>query len=399
MIQRSDFCRRTAAVYARACARVKWIIALVLANVAGCATANLNDPTTHAQAPVGMWYSVEQAAAAPIGLKATIDRDFANLANMGVDLVLAEHFDPRDVELLLAAATAHQLHLVFADPVAVRYVRTGWRQAGWFALPSLIPAHPAVTARYIGCIVDSVTLKRALSVADAARDRADKLALAVEAEAAMIAQIPPGKFEVLIQRRQSDEPAVGGGSVEPGVDRRLATVACVRGRRDNQADLRTWLAEYHEALAEGITDGVVFDRYRSVPGSVRGVVLSSEALAPERIAILRRIADRVHRWGDTLAGLRFHARTTLALRDVELDVVVLAGARRQCLLIINPSTKLFARGELTLDASLARGPFDRAVQVAKAEDITLGNVYPVREGQAVIPIVLAPGEAELFELF
>lgn len=390
--------RTCAAVYGWFCAPVKRIIAAALAlGLAGCAPVEPQlEPVVQSVPPAGMWYSVELAATAPAGLAETLQRDFANFAAMGLDLVLVEHCAPAEMPAVIAEAGNRQLRLIVADPVAERYVRSGWQRSGWFAPPAVVPQRHAVAARFIGCVIDETTLQRALALAGVAQGAG--LALAVDVDVRMADRVPPGAFAYVFWRdaargepqRLVNEDAVRGG---------VRTVICARGAGGEQHAVRAWMAAYHLGLSQGQSGGVVFDTYRALPASARGVVVAGEALTPERIAIVRRIVERCRRWHELLAGLSVHEARNVPVRDVDVRVALLASPRRQCLLIVNPSPDKFARGQLTLNTGIARTAFDRAVSVTTREDTMVGSVHRVVGSRLDIPLALAPGEAELFELF
>jgi len=388
--------RTSAAVYGWLCAPVKRIIALTATlTLTGCAPLQPTvEPVQQAALPVGMWYSVELAATSPAGLRDTLQRDFDNFATMGLDLILVQHCTPTDIADVIEIAGNRKLHLIVADPVAEHYLRSGSRRSGWFAPPAVVPQRHAVVARYVGRVVDMPTLQRAIELADVAK-RAG-LPLAVEVDARMADRVPPGTFAYVFwhdtddPQRYAPADAVRGG---------VRTVACIRGGGGEQHAVRAWLAEYHLGLAQAETGGVVFDTFRALPASPRGVVVMGEALTPERIAMIRRIADRCRRWHELLAGLGVHDARSVPVREVDVRVAVLASPRRQCLLVVNPSADKFARGQLTLNAAMAANAFDRAVSATTSEDTMVGAVYHVTNNRLEIPVTLAPGEAELYELF
>ncbi len=391
--------RRTlGAVYGPLRNAVKHIVATAaILGVAGCAPVQpAIEPVVQRPLPVGMWYSVELAAAAPAGLSEALQRDFANFASMGLDLVLVEHCAPADMPAVITAASDHQLRLIIADPVAERYLRSGWRRGGWFAPPAVVPQRHTVEARYIGRVIDEPTLQRALELAQVARPA--NLPLAIEADPGMAERLPTNAFALVFWREARNgvpQPPAELAALRGGV----RTVPCLRGGGGEQHAVRAWLAAYHLGLAQAQSGGVVFDTYRALPASPRGVALQGEALSPERIATIRRIADRCRRWHELLAGLAVHEARSVPIREVDVRVAFLTNARRQCLLVVNPSADRFARGQLTLNASMAATVFDRAVGATTSEDTTVGAVYRVAGGRLDIPVALAPGEAELFELF
>jgi hypothetical protein len=264
-----------------------------------------------------------------------------------------------------------------------------------------VPQRQPIEARYVGWVVDEVTLERAVQLADAARRANPPLPLAVEVDAALTDRLPADAFVYVLPRSRSAASPTAPGSA-PVVDgpahRTLRTVECVRDGDDRHA-VRSWLAGFHLGLTEGHAAGVVFDTYRALPAGIRGVVLAGESLPPERIAIVRRIADRCRGWHELLDGMRVHNTRTAPVRDAEVRIALLTNDRRQCLLIVNPSSDRFARGQLAVHTAMAAAAFDRAVSVATAERTMAGPVHRVVNNRVEIPLALAPGEAELFELF
>ena len=143
----------------------------------------------------------------------------------------------------------------------------------------------------------------------------------------------------------------------------------------------------------------MFDEYRMLPGNWRGMVNGREPLSPQRSAMVKRIAQRAVRWGPLLRGLEASSIALEGLPGRPLRAGLFADGRRRCLLVVNPSVTEFVRGRVTLPNEVAGRPVVRAVGVAVEDDRPVGDVFESRHGGTGIEVDLAPGDAQLYELF
>ena len=113
--------------------------------------------------PIGVRYSIETAISfSEADLKSVIERDFATIKKMGLDTVCLRHCPTGQTKSVMDSITACGLNAIVDDPIAIRYVRSGSRSRSLFSSNGDFWIAPVVTARYIGLVVDDVTLKRAV---------------------------------------------------------------------------------------------------------------------------------------------------------------------------------------------------------------------------------------------
>jgi hypothetical protein len=368
---------------------------LVLAAMTGCAPQPIRQLPPRPPAPAGVWYALPTPEVKP-DIAGALRRDFANIARMGLDTVLVRDCPLDQVAAVRTAAQRHQLRLVFTDPVARDFVENGKRRPGWFAPPAVVPNDPSVAARYIGYARDRESLTRARQLSDVARRAQPPLPLVLEADATLAGQLPADAFDYVIWHLAPTEDAPGQDANGPGWG--IARIDC-QGPDSDAPGARAWLARYHSVLTAGVSDGFVLDAYRQASAEGGGIVGTGGPLSPERAALVRRIAERSRAWRDVLAGMAPRYVETQAAGGGEVRVALLADGSRYCLLIVNPSAKHFARGEITVTLAGDAADRKRAVTVASADHTVVGPVYRVRAGRVAIPVGLPPGEALLFELY
>lgn len=382
---------------------VKWN-ALVLRGVAavllavavlsaGCVAPSTNAPAAARFEPLGVWYSVETAAAATAPLARTLNRDFGNIRKMDLNAVFVRHCDPDDWPIVAEAGAEHGLALIAPDPAAIRYVRSGSSRGDWFA-DMKTSGSSSVAACYLGEVVDAETYARARRLADAARRATPPIMTCVSFGAD--ANYDGAVFDYVVRAEPTDADV---RTAAPA----LATVVCREHRRDEEATVRGWLASFHLGLLRGDCGGVVFDAYRALPGNWHGIVRQNSPPSPERTAMLRRIIARAKRWPGLLAGLEPQPIEVRGALPTEVRTALLTDGKsvagRQYLMVVNTSPTRFVRTTATFSPTTGSAAVTRAVTVTTAEDTMIGQVYPARHGELKIPLQLPPGEAKLFELF
>lgn len=373
------------------------LLCLSMAALAGCVQPQATGPRQAAQSAardpvVAVWYYLPAGASDGAALSAAVERDFAIMAQLGIDTVLLRLCPPKSLPAVCRAAQRHDLAVVAPDPAATRFVRSGLGRERVLADGEEFPAHPVLTGRLIGAIVNPQTARRAATVVEAARSARTSQTLWAQLGETEAAIELPALDRIVHGPAGSKNPASRGAG--PGG---LQTVVCKVLRGQEEATSRTWLADYHRGLLRGETGGVVFDSFRTLPGKYQGLVEKNEPIGPERAATVRKIAARAAAWGPVLAGLK---PAPLAAPDPgpNLRAGLLVSSSRRCLLVVNESPTQFVHRKWTCPLPLG-GSVTRAVAVPTAENMLPGAVHTVGDGGLVIPLDLPPGEAALFELF
>lgn len=305
----------------------------------------------------------------------TLKRDFQDIARLGFDSAVLRHVDERERLELLETARQAGLGVVLPDRAIQYYARTGSLPTGvgdYGELPRIIPreiiAHPALASFVV-------------EVGESSRSaaRGDKLCAALGDR---------GLPCVLV-----------GGEIRTGT-RSLIRIDTAVGEPDsNLSPLEPWLARYHEGLSAGRTAGVVFDGYRGLPGDGPGIAPGTDPGAPARTAAIKALTTRARLWGPRLQNLTPHRIQVGSgvLRD--LVVTAFIHGRRRYVLVFNSSAQSYARSEVVLPELVGGSAVARAVEVPSSRTKAAGKVVRPTRGRIVLPVILRPADAALFELF
>ena len=341
----------------------------------GCATP---PPTTVARHLIAVRYDVEPVIVRE-GRNAAaeaIPRDFQEVAKLGFNGVVLRHLDASGRETVLEAARAAGLAAVLPLRRFKHFVTTGTFPAGSPNLANLVRAgleelEPPVDA--VPLVVDAGSSTRAAK-----------------------------RSEALCEMVQA-----GGGSCfttgaadATGSGNALAVIATA-GELSNpeESPLEAWLAGYHRGLLLGRTAGLVLNRYRRLIGDPPGLATHGRSPDPARASAIRELITRARRWGPRLHRFVVEPLTTTPPEGLKVRVAVFARARRQYVLVFNPSSGRYARGEIALPETINGTKPERAIEVPPSEAKPAGRVFYRQRGRIVLPVALRPGDAALFELF
>lgn len=361
--------------------------------ISGCATAINPFEADSGGIHAGVHYSARAAQlCSPQRNLDLVKRDFANIQKMKLDVVLIDDFQPDDIGAIVALAAEHDLKLVPADMAAVRRVRglTGDNDGA-----TELPRSPVIVGVYVGHVVDAVTLERAKKEAVRIRSSRRDAKTFVHMDASMITEAHAKAFDHVITYMPHGASSSKRSSSVGG----FQSLRFKSGSGGNDATIRSWLLSFHRGLAKGQTAGLLIEGFRTLPGEEAGLVHQEAPLSPERITMVQRIATRAKRWQKVLTGLSPTSVVPLEDSMAGVEVTLLARGVRRCILVINPSTTDFARGEVSLPVELNGSPVVRAVVVPPESAAGLGDVIRARQERLVIPVKLAPGDAALYELF
>ena len=311
--------------------------------------------------------------------------DLTAIANLGFDTVVLRHLDEEERRDVLNAVAAAGLTAAVALRDFDYFVLTGRDPAGGGRADHLVRrvageliAHPALRTLVVAGGWTSRSAARANSLCEAARrpglpcHALDETGLFYGNEWGDRA---PGR---------SGPATVDTGGLEDGLP---------------GSPLERLLAQYHAGLAAGRTGGLVVDRYRRPPGDRAGVIPEGTAVSPARKAAIAGLIGHARRWGPRLFNL-----TKVELGDAvggspALRVTGLGSGRRVYVLVSNPASDRYARGDVVLTTPVGGVSASRAVEVPSRGDGAAGRVIRAHRGRITIPISLRPGDAALFEIF
>lgn len=153
-----------------------------------------------------------------------------------------------------------------------------------------------------------------------------------------------------------------------------------------------WLLDYYRGLSEGRTRGVFFWRYRSWPGEANGLTNAGGRIDAADAAAVRAVLRRSIDWSRLLSGAERVADASVSLESSALRWALFRRGARRTVLVYNSDTARFSRGALHIPTTLCDSPVARVVAQSSGE-----RHLPHARG-VTIPLLLRPGDAELFEI-
>lgn len=371
----------------RACRSRRSALALPLLLMAGCSA--VTDRGGQRQGVVlAVRYDVEPVVVAEGRARAveTIQRELEQAADLGFSDVVVRHADAPYTEAV--AKLAADAGLAVAVPI---------RPLDYFVLTGRLPA---------GCPDEETLVRRALH--DSGRTM-NQLGIVVDGRVARTNAQRAEQLAVMAGRhhrrcfvlrapstadRDEDDTASVAGP-------RVATIDVeARGSMGAEAPLAAWLAQYHGGLARGLTDGIVVDRFGRLWGDPYKAESADDAGRSARKAALAALLTRARTWGARLGGLEAHNAEKPVAQPEAVQTRVFAHGRRRFVLIFNQEAGGgYARGDVTLPATIRALPVKRAVEVPPSPGHRAGHVFHARRGQVTLPVALRPGDAVLFEVF
>ena len=351
--------------------------------------------------PVGVCYGVESVPSTDRNrLDRRIDADLATIRRMGLNTVFFRHIDPKDFATVAAAARRHQLKIVLPDRPAQNHVMTGVPEShrgppSWLRNEAS-PVTRALWAVDLGRAVDPASAERLERVAASYR----LIPSPLPTFARTVGPVPESVAFPASASGHGESPPAPADDRPSG--RPMMILRCHHEPGESPADaVRRWLWEFHAALAWGLTGGLVIDQYCTIPGRGSALAGPDGNVGVERINAVKRMADRMWRWGPMLdrLDLKSYAAPASAGAGDTLVITVFARDRRRLLLVFNPSRSEYLRTTLTLDEVVAGVPATRLVEVPGDSKLSLGAVHEARRGRITLPVNIAPGDARLFEVF
>ncbi len=163
--------------------------------------------------------------------------------------------------------------------------------------------------------------------------------------------------------------------------------------------MEAWLRQYHQGLIDGRLAGLVFDRYRRIPGDGPGIITQGGPPDPARLAAVKELAARARLWGPRLTGATPGPLRLGASADADLSVTAFDHGRRLYVLVFNRSADRYTRSEVVLPELINGASPSRAVEVPASMSNPVGRVVNPHRGRIGLPVDLRPGDAVLFEIF
>jgi hypothetical protein len=305
-----------------------------------------------------------------------VRRDFRRIAQLGSSEVVLRHMDDADRKLVLNLAQEAGLRAIVPLRSFDYYARTGRLPDGCRnetnlvrSLPADITGHPGFAAVVVTCPPGHNARRRCTALMD------------------------------LLAKRALPGVTIADRDVEAR-DTDLAMIDAAALAADLQASvLEHWLAQYHEALIQGRTAGVVLGRYRRPADDPRGLGTAGEAPKSADLAAIKELATRARHWGTYLRGARPEAIVPAAGETEGLSLATLIHGKRRLVLVFNESTEHYARKSVALPGIIGGKEIVRAVEVPPNPSAPAGQVIPAHRGRVTLPVALRPGDAALFEIF
>ncbi|MEE9295228.1 MAG: hypothetical protein V3W34_09760 [Phycisphaerae bacterium] len=343
--------------------------------------------------PIAVWYRVDTglAATSETAMQELAD-DLGRVHALGFNSVLVCPDDQVHSPLIRRAAQEQGLVTIAPDPLVQAYVAMGRFPSSSWSLEALAAYMGRSKARVfdLGTIFDEPSARRVRALAKLHhRRRAQPLTFASIRDSGRVLPEDLGVTFYAAAPFSAARPS----DQTPG---RVATIRVLQPLNHLDADVGEWLGAYHRALANGCTDGVVFDAFRSPAADWEGIVGSSGQVSPKRASAVKRITERARQWGLKLRGSTARP-IPLDSSGPSLAVVRFSLPKRRYLMLWNQSSTRFVRKPLTVPCRF--GPARRLVGVPVDERTIVGEVFMVRRGRVTLKTDLAPGDAVLYEVF
>ncbi|MCP4590521.1 MAG: hypothetical protein GY842_07245 [bacterium] len=377
------------------------LLQLAWLGTAGCVA----DRTTPKWSPaptqpiVGIWYGVESIPAPQHQrIAARMDEDLSAIRRMGLNVVFLRHVAPEHIHLLTSTAQRHQLKIVLPDRQARFAGMTGLGSdpiavPDWLASPEAGMTETLLAAD-VGWVRPGRSAERAERLAHAYR--------AARCPTPLFAQTTgpaPPSLTFLASATDPDSPQSPlPRDRSPG--RPMMTLNCHHQSGEPDADaIRRWVRGFHTGLAAGLTGGLVIDQFRAVPGGEPALADADGTVDLERINAVRRLTERMRRWGPILDRLNMRSLAAPPGSSDVLCLTLFERDQRRLLLVSNRSPSDYLRTTLALDRRLGGAAANRLVEVPPEERQSVGRITEARRDRIALRLDLAPGDAQLYEVF
>ncbi len=309
----------------------------------------------------------------------TIARDFARIRELGFTAVSLEHVADTDRTMVVKSARSEGIEVALAVPELDRYVTTGRLSGGHDSVLDLVTAELPREGKSSRAPVVIVKANRG----SAPRTRAEAVCRALDESGRRYALVG-------LPSESTDDRGIAAPAV---ID------VCVDDRASAGDTLEAWLGQYHGALMAGRTGGVIFDRFRRIPGDPAGIDAPSRKRSPAYLAALKALLDRARVWGEPLHGAAPVVTAGLASAFDDVAVGALAREKRRFILIANRSNERHVRETIRLPEIVGGRVVRRAVEIPASSTRPAGRVIEAIRGQVALSVALRPGDAALFEIF
>lgn len=350
--------------------------------------------------PIGVWYDVRpNAADSPDAIVARFNNDSAVLRSLDLDLLLIESDDARQ-RASIAEASAHTaIRAIIPDEPSSEYITTG-KSANGYPTPWWISFHTRRSVQpvvWLGAVTGPESAARARELAQVHHQRPEAPLTLIVRDVASPAQVDDvGASLVTCVPRGATEEYDRGLDTCPG---NVAVIHVQQPAADSDASVDRWLADYHRALADGRTAGLLFDSFRSARPQWIALVDAKSAVSTKRAAAVKRIVTRAGKWGPRLAGARAQSLSAQLDPSAGVDVVLFIRDKRRFVMMFNSSPTEFVRNPISLAAVFDGLEATRLVTVPVDDQAVVGDVHRVHQGKVTLETDLAPGDARLFEVF
>jgi len=316
---------------------------------------------------------VSQARSEGIG---AIRRDFHKAAELGFNGVLLRHVFEDDCTALLDVAGEAGLHAAITSQSLQHFIGTGILPNGRRTEGDLVRAAgmPIASRR------DPPSIALECGIGRRESERCDGLRGII---------VDVGWQTVVAAR----------GDAQSGVDSLAVIDVGVGGSDRQESPLEPWLAQYHLGLSGGRTSGIVFYRYRRIPGDPPGLQPAREPPAPARTSAVKELITRAQLWGPRLIGADTVPITGSTVDDRDLSLTGFIRGGRRYLMVFNRSEEHYTRGQVVLPDAIGGVAVTRAVEVPASKLEPAGRVHHPGRGRIELSVALRPGDAALFELF
>ncbi len=320
-----------------------------------------------------LWIGASEAA-----LFNRISADLKRLEELGFDTVVFAHLeDDRRMDVLEIAARRGMDGIVSSRALD-RFIQSGRLPQGYGDLNKLIVAEVRAISNQTGFA--GLALNH-VSLSIDGMERLARVATSLKAQGISCVVIAPG--------HDASGSWDSYGNVSAG---ELVDTA-------KRSPSERSLATYHAELASGGTDGLIVDRFARTPGDLPGLEVIDEHPSAAKRAAVRGLIQRARQWGPKLQGFRRKSINEADSGAMGVSLTAFVRDRRRFVLVCNPLSDRYARGSITLSASIHGEAVRRLVEVPATPDRVVGEIFEAQRGSVAISVDLRPGDAELFEVF
>lgn len=368
--------------------------------------------------PIGVRYFIEPHQ--PMDdqqLLETAAEDFTRFREWGFNCVLIEQAQDGPLQVLLREASNKRLKVLLTTRSMFHYIHFGELPAGTSTVNEFASDYVETFANRSNVVMHVLPWSRS-PVASERRATVERILRQLDPDRQVISVGGPGPMRFVDPSTrlagfqpgegEEDESAAKGVHPEwlvkyvealrqqadavPLGQRYLLLPTTIPWPEGQKLNPDWWRLIYHECVAAGWTDGVIFERYRSTATGRGGLLDLDRSMTTSRSAVIKRLTAGMLEWGDRLRGMAVVVRTA-ADDPSPIQSAYFVRGQRRLLLVFNRRYDIFSNGDVPVLGHVETRAISRAI------DIETGMRHFRKGTDLAIPVRLKPADAKFFELF